>query len=613
MNWDEELQRGEAAARASGTYGIARDEGAGGGPPEPPAEPGPVARACSLPLNDLGNGQRLVLHFGENLMFVPRIGWFVWEGRVWAQDFDGMRIRRLAHRIPGLIAREAYELDLDLRGRGAPRSAEELEELMKLRAILEAAETGIGLRDHLRAKGTKRSPTETLELQRLEELIGKGEEIVGSQRRKCASRLRHARTSGNTSPISNMLKEAEPLAEGRLAELNVEPLAVNCESGTLEFLAGPGDPNARTWAEARPVYALRLRPHDRADRITKMMPVAWDPAAACPAFDRFLAEIQPQAAMRGFLQRWFGYSLTGLTAEQKLVFLYGTGRNGKTTLVDLIARMMGEYATSLPVETLTGTEARKGADATPDLIRIPGARMVRAGEPEEGIRFREALVKLLTGGEPILIRRMREEFVEVSPIFKLTISGNHKPNVRGTDEGIWRRILLVPFAEQVAADAVDHELPRKLWAERSGVLNWLLAGALAYLDGGLAEPPEVVQATAEFRDDSDPVRGFLMEACEITGDAADFLSAGDAAEAFQLYQRDRGGSAWSPRMISLRLAEKADAGFRAVPEGPSFWRHRTETVRGYAGLRLTAEMDRRMLEARFAAGGRRAIDPEGGR
>lgn len=130
---------------------------------------------------------------------------------------------------------------------------------------------------------------------------------------------------------------------------------------------------------------------------------------------RFLERIQPEPEMRAFLQRWFGYSLTGLTNEQKLVFLHGGGRNGKSTLVDLVAKMMGEYATSMPIETLTGSETRKGSDATPDLVRLPGARMVRASEPEKGVQFKEALIKLLTGGEPIMVRRMRRNSLKSIP------------------------------------------------------------------------------------------------------------------------------------------------------------------------------------------------------
>jgi putative DNA primase/helicase len=395
--------------------------------------------------------------------------------------------------------------------------------------------------------------------------------------------------------------------ERRLETLNIDPLVVNCRSATLDFRRD--DAAEREWEHLPAPWTVEARPHDRANMITKMMPVDYDPTAKCPEFDRFLERIQPNPQMRGFLQRWFGYNLTALTSEQKLVFFHGAGRNGKSTLVDLVARMLGEYATTVPIESLTGTEQRKGSDATPDLVRLPSARMVRASEPEEGIRFREAIIKALTGGEPILIRKMREEFMEIEPVFKLTISGNHKPNVRGTDDGIWRRILLVPFAVQIPRDEVDPRLPKTLWEERSGVLNWLIAGAIAFLAGGLQEPHEVLDATAEFRDDSDPVRTFLADCCDVTGDAADFELARDLVEAFQAHQRDQGGSPWGSRTVSLRLAEKEHA-YTDPKTGQTYGRRKTNTSSGYGGIRLTPAMRQRLDQVRASASAR---GPGGGR
>lgn len=578
-DWEREIDAGEAPPSAPPPDG-----------PEPPesspapGESGEAPRPVQLPLNDYGNGQRVLTYFGEDLMFVPRIGWFVWDGRIWAQDFDGMAVRRKAHRISGLIIREALELS------ASDRDA----------AVVAAAEAGeAGRAAILETPAKARTPVQVAELDRLDKLMKKAREIVGRLEEKRGKHLRHAKAAGNSGPISNMLHEAEPYVEKRIEALNLDALSIACESGTLVFVA-EDDPDAwrdNDGAALRKRHRVELRPHNRDDMITKMMPVAWDPEADCPVFEEFLRDIQPDAAMREFLQRWFGYGLTGLTSEQKLVFLHGTGRNGKSTLVDLIARMMGEYATSVPIETLTGSEQRKGADATPDLVRIPGARMVRASEPEEGLRFKEAMIKLLTGGEPILIRKMREEFVEIDPVFKLTISGNHKPAVRGADDGIWRRILLVPFDEQIPVDRVDHQLGRKLWAERSGILNWLLAGACAFLDGGLREPESVREATEEFRDDSDPVRRFLVEACEVTGDAEHFVSSRDISTAFRLWGRDNGLNDWTPQTITKRIAEKAGV-FRPFPGAPVFSKRRTAAENGYGGVQLTDDFRERVRLAR---------------
>lgn len=585
MNWDEAL-------------GANAPDAAEAPPPEPPAPsdegPSPLDRSAQQPLNDYGNGQRLVIHFGDDLMFVPRIGWFAWTGQVWAQDFDGMGVRRIAHRIPALIAEEAT------RRRYSDRDA----------AILKAAADAEEAYEKLLARSDL-SAEEHAEKNRMRELIASAGKVKDRAAKVRAEHMRFGKSAGNSSKITNMLCEAEPYVETRIDALNTDPLVVNCETATLGFVK---DAHAEEWG-GPPAWVVEARPQAREDLITKMMPVRYDPGATCPEFAAFLERIQPHAPMRGFLQRWFGYSLTGLTSEQKLVFFHGAGRNGKSTLVDLIAKLLGEYATSVPIESLTGNEQRKGADATPDLVRLPGARMVRASEPEEGIRFREATVKSFTGGEPLLIRRMREEFVEIEPEFKLTISGNHKPNVRGTDDGIWRRILLVPFAVQIPREKVDPTLPKKLWAERSGILNWLLQGARDFLAGGLQEPPEVTDATAEFRDDSDPVRSFLMDACEVTGDGTDFELARDLIEAFQTYQKDQGAAPWGNRAASLRLAEKAGA-YTDPATQQGFTRRKTASTNGYAGVRLKADMRARLdevraAEARRSGRGAKADDTEG--
>ena len=557
-------------------------DGKGDGGPDGPNEDGvtPEERqaqhreAVEFPLNDFGNGQRVRLYHGGDILFVPRMGWFVWDGHKWAQDTDSMAVRRRAHEIADFIRQEAFALRFtNFEGEivAAAEAAESALAELVLKAELDEADR--------------------IEMDRLRELVKAADKARKRLSEAQARHLRHAKAAGNSGPISNMLVEAEPYLEQRLEVLNADPMLITTEVDTIALLeerdeAAPEDVRS---------YVVRVQRPDRRDLITKAMPVRYDPDARAPIFERFLEKIQPDAEMRGFLQRWFGYSLTGLTTEQKLVFLHGSGRNGKSTLVDLIAKMMGEYATTVPIESLTGSETRKGSDATPDLVRLPGARMVRASEPEEGIRHREATVKSFTGGEPILIRKMREEFVEIDPIFKLTISGNHKPNVRGTDDGIWRRILLVPFDIQIPREAVDPLMPLKLWAERSGVLNWLIEGALAFLNGGLQEPKGVTDATEEFREDSDPVRTFLVDACEVTGDPEHFELTKDLVEAFQVYQRDQGGAPWGNVTVSKRLREKSGT-FRVRDN--IFTPRKTNTANGYAGIRLGSEMSRRLLEHR---------------
>ena len=343
-------------------------------------------------------------------------------------------------------------------------------------------------------------------------------------------------------------------------------------NGTLRLFRY--EKSAGNKVQAPAIWVVRLDPHNKADLISKLADVEYNDAAECPVFLTFLDTILPDDEVRSFIQRYLGYCLTALTHEQVFVFLYGAGRNGKSTLVDVICRLLGDYSTTVPFETLAGDDRRKGSEATPDLVRMPGARIVRASEPESGMKFRESMVKSLTSGEPILIRRMREEFIEIYPTFKLIISGNHRPDIRGGDDGIWRRVLLVPFDVQISRSEVDRALPDKLWAERSGILNWLIAGALSYLEEGLCVPDSVRAATDDYREQSDVYGAFLKGACDVTGDDSDIETPGDLYTSFKIFCERQGFFAFGVSTFNKALPERAAAyGFRkAKSMGLSLYR-----------------------------------------
>lgn len=331
--------------------------------------------------------------------------------------------------------------------------------------------------------------------------------------------------------------------------------------------------------------------HARDHLMTKMMPVPYDSQAQAPLFQAFLNRIQPDPAMRGFLQRWLGLSMTALTGEQKLCFFHGGGGNGKSVLVDLIARIMGDYASTAKIESLTGRNRRGGGDATPDLIPLVGARMVRASEPDEGEKLQEGLIKELTGGEPILVRALNKDFFEIKPHFKLTISGNHKPDIRGLDDGIWRRVLLVPFDVQIPKSERDGALGDKLWAERAGIFRWLVDGLLDYLEGGLREPEAVLDATREYREQSDPIGLFLDSACVVTGDPSDSLPTKDLVLAFNFWMDQRGEGQWKDRTISLRLKDKSRT-WRSLSTGKGFTDRKSSGIMRYDGIRFSDVFNR---------------------
>ena len=378
-----------------------------------------------------------------------------------------------------------------------------------------------------------------------------------------AKHLGWARESGNSARTSAMIREATQYASVGPDELDADPFALNCANGTLELQGA----------------CETLRPHAREGLLAKRLPVAFDAAAAAPRWQAFMAEVLPDPAVRAFVQRWHGYCLTGDTREQRLVFYYGQGGNGKSVAVDTIARIMGGYASTLGIESLLlGGRRQTGGEPTPDLARLAGARFVRASEPPSGARFDEARVKALTGGEPITVRKLHHDFFELRPRFKLTISGNHKPAIRGADLGIWRRFLLVPWEVNIPHERQDPLLPERLWQERAGILNWLLDGLRLWLERGLAVPASVLAATDDFRVDGDPVGRFVAD-CLVPMPGQN-EPAREVYNAYSAWCRANAETVFSERAFAAAMAERgmrklstrirlyADVLLREVPAAP---------------------------------------------
>nr|WP_246701491.1 DNA primase family protein [Rhodopseudomonas sp. BR0G17] len=380
-----------------------------------------------------------------------------------------------------------------------------------------------------------------------------------------------------------MLDQAQPYRTVTVDDLDGDPLAFNVLNGTLRFVADEvPDPDASDHSDkVTKRWRVELTPHRRADNITKVAPVDYDPTARAPNFEAAVRRFLPIATVRDFVQRYHGYALTGLTGEQCFVFSYGTGANWKSTFVEIVARIMGPYCATINFESLAGDQQRSGSGPSPDLARLPGARLVRASEPERGVQFKEALIKSLTGGEPMLVRSLNKEFFEFRPAFKLVLSGNHKPEVSGVDHGIWRRIKFVPWPVTIA----DHErrpmdeVMAEIMPERSGILNWLIAGALDYLNDGLRTPAEVMEATAEYRDEMDPVGTFIGDCVEgvpanADGTAASSVSAREMYDAFAAWANANAVRPWKETMFGRVMSQKG------------FLKERKETGKRYMHVRL---------------------------
>jgi len=255
-------------------------------------------------------------------------------------------------------------------------------------------------------------------------------------------------------------------------------------------------------------------PHRKEDYITMCTPVVYIPTAECPMWLAFLDRIMNgNDRIIAFLQRAVGYSLTGDTSERCMFILWGKGANGKTTFVETIANMLGDYATNIPPTTLL---TRHGDTIPNDLAMLKGKRFVYASETGENSVLDEARIKAVTGGDRISARFMHAEWFEYLPEFKLWLDTNHKPVIRGTDNAIWDRIMLVPFTVRIPEEERDKHFKDKLANELPGILQWALRGCSEWLTNGLQPPPEVRAAVAEYREESDTLGEFLAEHCNLT-------------------------------------------------------------------------------------------------
>ncbi len=287
------------------------------------------------------------------------------------------------------------------------------------------------------------------------------------------------------------LAKAEPSVRLKLEALDAHPTWLNTPSGTLDLQTGG------VWN------------HRFEDHVTRVTMAGYNPTATCPRWDAFLAEVIPNEEVRSFMQRSVGLTLTDITSEQCLWFLYGLGRNGKTTFLNAIRAVLGDYAAAVPASTLM--VKAHGDDKRNDVARLRGARFVAANEAEDGQQMAEALIKQLTGEDPITVRFLYAEFFEFKPTFKIFLAANHKPAIRGQDIAMWRRIHVVPFTQTIPLDKVDKTLPAALAAEAPGILNWAIAGFKAWQEGGLQPPKEVTEATEAYKDESDPLGEFFDE------------------------------------------------------------------------------------------------------
>ena len=314
---------------------------------------------------------------------------------------------------------------------------------------------------------------------------------------KQADIYRHALRSESSRALNAMvtLASTEIDIAVEASRLDADPWLFNVANGTLNLKNG------------------KLQDHDRMDFITKTSPVVYDPNAKCPVWDEFLAySMEEDQEVIDFLHRFFGYCLTGLVTEQVLLFMEGTGGNGKTTALLALMHVLGDYAIQGAPGLLL---AKKGESHPTEVADLEAARFVANAEVEKGKPFAEALIKQLTGSDPIRARKMRQDFYQFMPTHKLCIAANHRPIIKGNDEGIWRRVIRIPWTRKISSDKKDPFLLEKLRNEAPGILAKLVEGCLAWQKDGLRPPARVTLATDEYREEMDVLAEFMDEQCII--------------------------------------------------------------------------------------------------
>lgn len=316
-------------------------------------------------------------------------------------------------------------------------------------------------------------------------------------------------------------------------DLDTDPWLLNVGNGTLDLHAG------------------RLREHRRADRITKLAPVPFDPEATAPLFMEFLERVQPDPEIQSFLQRAVGYSLTGDTREEVVFINHGGGANGKTTLVETLRSLLGDYSIAMPAETVLRS---KGSSIPNDVANLPGRRFATVVETPEDRKLDEERIKALASGDQMTARFMRGEWFEFRPRAKFWLATNHRPSIFGDDDGIWRRIRLIPWQVQIHPDDQDRTLRDRLKAELPGILAWAVRGCLEWQEKGLAPPESVLVATATYRAEEDPFGAFLEERCVMR--STQFVSNPMLREALEDWCKTNGHPVPSTKAMASRLRMK---------------------------------------------------------
>ncbi len=341
---------------------------------------------------------------------------------------------------------------------------------------------------------------------------------------------KHERSNKAKNDLIKELRHHVPVTH---ADFDKEDMVLNTPSGWVDLTNG------------------ELHDHDIGKMFTQITGSEYSENIDCPHWIEFLIEtFEGDMELIHFIQKAIGYSLTGSNKEQVMFILNGNGRNGKSVFLDTIQPIFGLYAKTMNVSSLM---VKYGQSANSDIARLEGARFVVSSEANEGARLDEGLVKQLTGGDRVVARKLYGQEFEFEPKFKIWMATNHKPLIRGTDDGIWRRLVLIPFNHQVPLEKVDKSLKDKLLAESMGILKWAVDGCLMWQSEGLALPKSIANAGNDYRNEMDVLSEFISDCCEVgTGE----VSATVLYEKYASWATDSTEYKMSKRKFGIEMGKK---------------------------------------------------------
>lgn len=363
--------------------------------------------------------------------------------------------------------------------------------------------------------------------------------------------VRHAMQSENAGKLKAMIDVTSNL-EGLIIapdDLDADIWKLNCKNGVIDLKTG------------------NLMSHKREYYMSKLCPVEYNSDSHAPRWMEFLKDITGGSSeLMRYLQKAVGSSLSGDTSEQALFVLYGTGANGKSTFLNTISDLLGDYARNTPSETFM---AKRIETIGNDIARLQGARLVTAIEINEGQRLSEALIKSITGGDRITARFLYGEYFDFQPQFTPFLVVNHRPVIRDTSHSIWRRIKLIPFTVTIPEDKKDKQLPVRLREELPGILAWAVEGCLLWQKEGLVMPDEVKEATEGYREDMDTFSTFIEECCIVEEDKK--VSNRGIRYAYETWCRENGDYPLGQKLFNAKMTERGFAVKRSGANGSRYW------------------------------------------